>query len=163
MTNNDYEKVIAIFKYLKLYVNNPTIDENFQDRLIIQKIAFISQSLGIEMSYNFGFYKKGPYCPQLTKDYYSNPESITSLNTNTKLSEYDIKILNLIKKFIFSHPVYFKHKTDLLQAISTILYFKSNNPKILDDDLLRVTKIAKPYLSDRIIMVAINLVRRIIV
>ncbi len=158
---NDYEKLIPIFKYLKLHLNNPTFDENFRDRLMIQKITFISQSLGVKMKYNFGLYKKGPYCPQLTDDYYNNPELIMSLKTNMKLTEYETKILDKIRENIFLHPIYFKYKTDLLQAISTILYFKDNNPKLLDDDLIKFTKTEKPYLSDRIIMIAINLVKKL--
>jgi uncharacterized protein YwgA len=156
---NDYEKLVAIFKYLNLRLNNPTLDDNFRERLIIQKIAFISQSLGIAMGYDFNLYKKGPYCPRLTDDYYNNPEAIMFFRTEVQLAAYEIKRLNKISEIIFSHPIYFKYHTDLLQAISTILYFKDNDPKLFSDDLFRLTKTSKPYLSDRIVMVGLNLVK----
>lgn len=157
----DFEKIIAIFEYLNFQLKNPSLDENFRERLTIQKVVFISKSLGIEMSYKFNLYKKGPYCPQLTEDYYNDPTSIMSFKTNVKLTNYEINILNKIKLIVFSHPIYFKYRTDLLQAISTILYMKDNDPNLVNDDLMRLTKAEKPYLSDRMIIIAINLVKKL--
>ena len=57
--SNDYGKVRAILKYLEIKLRNPTEDEHFRDRLIIQKIVFISKILDISLDYHFGLYKKG--------------------------------------------------------------------------------------------------------
>lgn len=113
------------------------------------------------MNYYFNLYKKGPYSPQLTDDYYKNPSALMTFKTNNHLTDIEIKKLNRIKKVVFKHPVYFKSKTDLLQALSTLLYFKDNDSKLLNDDLLRLTKNAKPYLSERIIIIALNLVEEL--
>jgi len=160
---NDYEKVLGIIKFLNLNLRNPTPDEHFRDRLIIQKITHISQFLGLGLNYDFNLYIKGPYSPQLTEDYYKfhNNESISSLNLSSasSLSNEEINYLKKIKNMIFSQPLFKSHKVDLLQAISTIMYFIRDTPSLSDEDLILKTKNEKPYLTDRIIWNAMNMVK----
>ena len=161
--SNDYGKVRAILKYLKIDLRNPTEDEHFRDRLIIQKISFISKFLGIGLNYNFGLYKKGPYSPELTDDYYSYHENdqplVYKFGTVPTLNMEEYRILDKIKGVIFSHPIYTSHTLDLLQAISTILYFRMKDPNSSMEQLIYNTKIEKPYLTERIITIAMNLVK----
>jgi len=46
-------------------------------------------------------------------------------------------------------------------AISTILYFFEDESRVSEDDLIFKTKMEKPYLTDRIIRVALNLVKKL--
>ncbi len=158
---NDFEKLISILSYLNIKLRDPTFDNHFVDRVIIQKIAFISKSLGIKLNYNFNLYKKGPYCPELTNEYYENPNAIINLETTANLSKEEKQVLDKIKNVIFSHALYRAHKIDLLQAISTILFFIEDTSRISEDDLIFKTKMEKPYLTDRIIRIALNLVRKL--
>ncbi len=41
------------------------------DRKLIQKVVYLGQQLGLPLSYSFGWYKRGPYSPRLTRDYYT--------------------------------------------------------------------------------------------
>ena len=161
--SNDYGKVRAILKYLKIDLRNPTEDEHFRDRLIIQKISYISKFLGIGLNYNFGLYKKGPYSPELTDDYYSyhetDPPLVYKFGTVPTLNIEEYRILDKITDVIFSHPVYTSHRIDLLQAISTILYFRMKDPNSSIEQLIYNTKTEKPYLTERIITIAMNLVK----
>ena len=161
--SNDYGKVRAILKYLKIDLRNPIEDEHFRDRLIIQKLVFISKFLGIGLNYSFGLYKKGPYSPTLTDDYYSyhenDPPLVYKFGTIPSLNMGESRILEKMKDVIFSHPIYKTHKLDLLQAISTILYFRMKEPNSSVDQLVYNTKTEKPYLTERIVTIAMNLVK----
>lgn len=158
---NDFEKLISILSYLNIELRNPTFDNHFSDRVIIQKMAYISKSLGIKLEYSFNLYKKGPYCPELTIEYYNNPIALLNLETTVNLMIKEKQVLEKIKNAIFTHILYKTHKIDLLQAISTMLYFIEKNSRISEDDLIVNTKMEKPYLTDRIIRVALNIVKKL--
>lgn len=158
----DFEKIIFALKYWNLILEDPTKDKNFQSRLIIQKLAYICQSLGVEMKrYHFNIYKNGPYSPDLTSDYYNNPSLINSLRTEYKPTPNEIVVFDKVEEIILSNPLNIKHQADLLEAISTVLYFKNYNSKFLDDDLFEKTLDEKPFLSDKIVIIAINLVKKL--
>ncbi len=45
--------------------------QTFGDRLILQKTVYLLQAFGIYLGYQFNWYLRGPYSPQLTKDAFS--------------------------------------------------------------------------------------------
>lgn len=161
--NKDYEKVIAILKNLNLNLKDPKRAINFQTRLVIQKIVFLSKFMKIKLnSYNFSLYKNGPYSPGLTADYYQNNELITTLDTVVQLTPKEKEIVDNINDLILSHPLNNYHQADFLEAISTAYYFKYYNEALLDDDLFEKTKAEKPYISDKIIVIAINALKKLL-
>jgi len=99
----------------------------------------------------------------LTEDYYKyhtgEPTSKLNLSRAGNLNDRDIKILTNISDMIFSQPLFKTHKIDLLQAISIIMYFIEKHSNISDDEIIINTKNEKPYLTDRIIWNAMNLVK----
>ena len=158
----DLEKIIFALKYWDLTLEDPTKDRNFQTRLTIQKLTHICQVLGVEMkSYHFSLYKNGPYSPTLTNDYYDNPFLMNTLKTGYKPSKIEFKVFDRVKEVILAHSLNIEHQADLLEAISTVLYFKKYNHKLLDDDLFERTIDEKPFLSDKIITIAINLAKKL--
>jgi uncharacterized protein YwgA len=160
--NKDFEKMIHALKYWGLILEDPTKDENFQSRLIIQKLTHICQILGVEMKrYHFSLYKNGPYSPDLASDYYNFSSQFNSLRTDYKPTSAEIGVFDNIKEEILQHSLNNEHQADLLEAISTVSYFKDRNPKFLDDDLFEKTMNEKPYLSDKIVTIAINLVKKL--
>jgi uncharacterized protein YwgA len=42
--------------------------QTFSDRLILQKTVYLLQAFGIYLGYQFNWYLRGPYSPQLAKD-----------------------------------------------------------------------------------------------
>ena len=46
---SDFNKVIAILRNLNVNIQNPKKEENFQTRLIIQKLVFLSKIIGINL------------------------------------------------------------------------------------------------------------------
>lgn len=158
---DDFEKVIIALKYWNLKLKNPKEEKNFQDRLIIQKLTFLLKYLGIKMSYYFTLYRNGPYCAELTQDYYHNSWRIVNLDTHLKPFPREKKIFDRINEVVFSHPLYKKYPASLLEAVSTAYYLKQFNTDMLDDELFKHSKNEKPYLSDKIIIIAINLVKKL--
>lgn len=55
----------------------PTI-ETIDDRKRVQKAVYLGQLAGVKLGYRFGWYLKGPYSPDLTKDYYSLADAIAT-------------------------------------------------------------------------------------
>jgi uncharacterized protein YwgA len=159
---NDFKKVIAILKHLNLNLKDPKKPINFQTRLIIQKIVFLSKYMKIKLgSYNFSLYKNGPYSPGLTADYYQNNDLITTLVSEVQLTPKEKGIVDSIKNLILNHPLNIYHQADFLEAISTAYYFKYYDEALLDDELFERTKAEKPYISDKIIIIALNTVKKL--
>ena len=135
----DFEKLIAGLKYWNIQLDNPNDDRNYQSRLILQKLAFLCKSLGIQMNYWFALYKHGPYCPTLTIDYYMHPNLVSSLITTYKPTPLDLKNYDKIQKFVLSHPLFKDHKIDLLEAVTTVQFLNQKNSEDLDDVLFEKT------------------------
>ena len=152
----DFKKILAALKYWNISLSDPSIQRNFQSRMILQKLTFICQSLGIQLKYKFNLYVHGPYCSALAGDYYQYHNNVLKGSTSYVLGTMEMEILEVIKDYIFSHPVYERNKMDFLEAIATIFYYRKNYPELLDDGIFKRTKKNKPYLKDRIITVAIN-------
>jgi uncharacterized protein YwgA len=45
--------------------------QTFRDRLVVQKTVYLLQAFGIYLGYQFRWYLRGPYSPQLTRDAFS--------------------------------------------------------------------------------------------
>ena len=158
----DFQKVIAILNNCKVRLRNPKVKKNFQSRLIIQKIIFLSKFLGITLKkYNFSLYKNGPYSPDLTLDYYNNCELVTSLETDYHLTPEEQEIVEKINKIVLEHPLNKYNQADLLEAVSTAYYIKHYDEDILDDVLFERAKEEKPFISAKIITIAINQVKKL--
>jgi len=161
--NKDFKKVVSILKYLNLNLDDPKRPTHFQTRLIIQKIVFLSKFMGIKLKkYNFSLYKNGPYSPSLTADYYQNNDLITTLTSDVQLIPIEKEIVNKISDLILNHPLNNFHQAAFLEAVSTAYYFKCYNETLLDDVLFEKTKAEKPYISDKIIVIAINTIKKLL-
>jgi len=161
--NKDFKKVIAILKHLNLNLKDPKRAINFQTRLVIQKIVFLSKFMEIKLNrYNFGLYKNGPYSPDLTADYYQNSELITTLEVEVHLTPREVEVVDKINDLILNHPLNEYHRADFLEAISTAYFFKYYNEALLNDELFEKTKAEKPYISDKIIVIALNTIKKLL-
>ncbi|HEX4212150.1 MAG TPA: hypothetical protein VIA06_02335 [Candidatus Dormibacteraeota bacterium] len=48
----------------------PARVDTFQDRLALQKATYLAQAAGLQLGYRYSWYLKGPYSPDLTRDYF---------------------------------------------------------------------------------------------
>jgi uncharacterized protein YwgA len=66
---------------LKLFLDELGVSDSIDtvdDRKRVQKAIYLGQLSGLDLGYRFGWYLKGPYSTDLTKDYYSLAEAIAS-------------------------------------------------------------------------------------
>jgi uncharacterized protein YwgA len=45
--------------------------DSLDDRLLIQKSVYLGQLTGVDLGYRYSWYVRGPYCTNLTQDYYA--------------------------------------------------------------------------------------------
>jgi hypothetical protein len=66
---------------LKLVLNELGVEANIDtidDRKRVQKAVYLAQLPGVDLGYRFGWYLRGPYSTDLTKDYYALAEATTT-------------------------------------------------------------------------------------
>ncbi|KAG2472740.1 MAG: hypothetical protein NPMRTH4_1800002 [Nitrosopumilales archaeon] len=77
---------------------NVSLDK-FNDRLILQKLGYLAQSLGASGGFNFSWYLRGPYSPILTKMLYKAEKSgVFKKKPNLYVDEK--KIVKKLKKLL---------------------------------------------------------------
>jgi uncharacterized protein YwgA len=69
-------KLIALKLFLE-ELGVPSNIDTVDERKRVQKSIYMGQIAGVDLGYHFGWYLKGPYSPELTKDYYDLDEVIT--------------------------------------------------------------------------------------
>jgi len=115
MKDKDKDKVIACLKQIGLKVD----PDNFDDRLIIQKIVYLLKIKGLNIGYYYGtpyFEKRGVYSKELADDYCNNAPEFRGLVTNYALKEDEYEIIDEFRSiFDISIP--------LLEAGTTYAYF----------------------------------------
>ncbi len=106
-------KVVACLKEIGF---KPKIDE-FQDRLIIQKVVYLLQRKGIDSKFEYNLHVRGPYSPDLTKEVYGHKITVERLETNSRLSNVES---NAVKEF---KELFSELKPSILEVAATYSYF----------------------------------------
>jgi uncharacterized protein YwgA len=81
----ELKKLIALIKESGIKVNV----DNFQDRLILQKLVYLLKLSGINLGYSFSLYVRGPYSPDLTKEFYEYKDTVNNLQTDYRPKKND--------------------------------------------------------------------------
>ncbi|MFX1394819.1 MAG: hypothetical protein ACFFAH_14765 [Promethearchaeota archaeon] len=155
-----FNKVIAILKYLEVSLKRP--DRDFNSRFMIQKIAFLSKALGISLYHNFSIYVNGPYSHVLAIDYYEDPKAVENHISDAELTVNEQRLLDKIKEKILDHPITEEYEAEFIEAVSTIIYFKLNNPELSNDDIFVKVKQTKPHLKEWMIIIANNVSKQLL-
>jgi len=154
---DDLEKVIAGLKYWNLILDPVN---SYENRFLLQKLTFLSQSLGMKLSYNFGLYVAGPYCSQLADDYYKHSNRITSLQTDYRTTKKENEIFMKIKRYVIDRQVNEK-RMSFIEGVATIQKLYLDGHATTEEELHYKTKEIKPHLSDYIIIIALNAVKQL--
>ncbi|MGD0817828.1 MAG: hypothetical protein ABR986_05440 [Methanomassiliicoccales archaeon] len=110
---NRFEKVKACLKMLGY---TSLSSENFEDKLVIQKIVYLIQLKGMRTGYAFNLYVRGPYSPDLTSDIYEHSEELEHLDSHDGLSDVEQRYVEEFKKTIELKP-------SQLEVAATYSYF----------------------------------------
>lgn len=146
-------KIFAIFKV----INNRYPDmKQHKDRLNIQKLTYILQSIGLDLGYTFSWYVKGPYSTELASDAFRYTESESNDDIGLTKSER-----NSIEKLqsTFSDEIKDPNKLELYASLLFIK--KQNNLTFLERGKLadNLTSL-KPWFSKEETIAAIEKLKR---
>ncbi|GMT42028.1 MAG: hypothetical protein IEMM0002_0439 [bacterium] len=143
-------RLIVIKLFLK-ELDIPSEIRTVDDRKKIQKAIYLGQLSGVDLGYRFSWYLMGPYCPDLSKEYYSLVEAIESGDKGYKEMRIVPSLGKKLRKIrpLLSVPEDVKKKLkqeEWLELVSSLHFLIkiSGYTKKKADDLL---KNQKPRLS----------------
>ena len=141
--SSSIDRVIACLKYLEISPKIRAKNKDYRGRFFTQKTAFLAKALGINLPYSFTPFVSGPYSHDLACDYYANADKVETLDSDYKLSNQEIEILDKIKS---CSGIY--ESMTLMESTATTVYLKEQTPEMSDDDLFAELKRLKPHLTD---------------
>ena len=134
MANERLEGLKAFVQFLENHCGFTFNVNRFNHRIMLQKYVFIAKSLGWPNDYAYNLYIRGPYSPDLAKDYYNLDGCPTVDEDKTPIRSLD--------KERFARAISGKN-VEWLEVGTTMLSVYHNNKERIDED-----KIAQ-FLLDR--------------
>jgi hypothetical protein len=116
---------------LKLVLDSleiPSSIRTFDDRKRVQKAVYLAQRVGIPLGYRFGWYIKGPYCSDLTSDYYSLARALAAGHKDhvgKKLKKGVQEKLNKIRPLLVEPDWFSGPQEDWLELVASLDYLVS--------------------------------------
>jgi len=114
-------------------------EDGLEDRLRLQKAAFLLKHLGVApfTLFNFNLYVRGPYSPDLAECYY-HLEAETA-PVEVKLDREKEELLNW----------FLSHDSKWLEIASSIISLKRTYRKIDEDEVYSILKMSKPWVDQQ--------------
>jgi len=138
---------------LKLVLEGLGLDldiSSVKKRMEKQKAIYLAQIAGVDLGYRYGWYKKGPYCPKLTSDYYdldcttgSDDGTILITSISTELESVRTNSIESASK---------PEELDMVEWMELLasLHFLKNVSKYDDDKAETFLAEKKPHLANHI-------------
>ena len=115
--------------------------DQFDGRLILQKTIYILKSFGIDLGYEFNWYRHGVYSPDLTSDgfdlvdVYDDIQEIDMRYASNKTQSHFQNFLNFMSDK--------KSDADTLELASSICFWDYRKPN--KDETIKMVNTVKPY------------------
>ena len=141
---------LTVLKLILDELGIPDSIETVDDRKRVQKAIYLTQLTGVHLGYRFGWYKKGPYSPDLTKDYYALADAIQVEGeefASVKLQPEVRKRLDRVKPLLdVPHGVSLQQE-DWLELVSSVHFLRkiSKRTQVQSVDVINAEK---PQLSE---------------
>lgn len=139
------DKVISYMKMMGM--KKPKVD-NFQDKIVVQKVVCLLDIMGVKTGYNFSLYIRGPYSTMLTREMYSHTAEFEGMKTDYVPSGREAEALGQIGEASGFEPA-------MLEIMATFAYIWKRQGKTTREAMLE-TKQLKPFYSDGQMAVATN-------
>jgi len=136
------ERLAAILSQLARSTGQSYNPSDFASRLRIQKSIYLLKALGYNpvSRYSFGAYVRGPYSPDLARDYYALPSGIVENTAPVAIpSRYLGPVVDAVKR-----------GNDFLEAVATLHLYCDRNRNSKRTDILDYVRYLKPELGDRL-------------
>jgi len=144
------EKLIAYLNLLGIRINN----DSFESRMKAQKLAYIIQSLLGEHLYSFNFYVRGPYSPDLAREYFEHASEFASGKSNYKPSSDEREKLEHARTFLSNMSL------SEFEIVAGLLYLMREKGLNEDDAELKLHEL-KPQLKLEDIWKGTNTIKKL--
>jgi len=127
--------------------------EHFDDRLRLQKLAYLSQKLGASYQFPFSWYVHGPYSTSLTSVLFSGDE-VGAFDEDVTLNTKEKHVVKNLKSLLGENVC----NSFFLELYASIWYFTPNR-KLSGEDkkhVLELIRIEKPHFNEARIKVALE-------
>jgi hypothetical protein len=143
-------KLLALKLFLDELQVNAAID-TLDDRKRVQKATFLGQIAGADLGYRFGWYIRGPYSPELTRDYYALDELKSSgeeLNPENKILRRPMRErLEAVRPLLDKPDDFPLSQEDWLELVASYHYLRKIN-RLDHGGAAQVFGREKPHLTD---------------
>lgn len=99
--------------------------ETLQERILIQKKFYLLQTNGAKLGFNYGWYKRGPYCTELTKVVYNQKEDPEDIS-GCSLSDSVKVLINKVNTFIMSTKIEGLNEQEWAELLASLHYLHNN-------------------------------------
>ncbi len=124
--------------------------ESFDDRLILQKTVYLMQSFDLYVGYNFTWYIRGPYSPDLTKDGFGLRESWDATPEGRFKEEKDEE--NFKKFILFLGDK--KYDAGWLEILASIHFLKKVRNNLNKEEIITIVKNKQSYFTKKMCLQA---------
>lgn len=133
------DRLQAVLNILTTSLRTPLGAATFRSRFQTQKLVYLLQAFGYApvRSYRFGTYLRGPYCTELTKEYYALREAPV---TPASVPPPEPRVLDALRQAL-------REGDDFLEAATTMHRLHSIEGRGAPDLPARLREI-KPLISD---------------
>ena len=144
------EELIAYLNLLGIRINN----DSFESRMKAQKLAYIIQSLLGKHLYSFNFYVRGPYSPDLARDYFEHASEFASGKSSYEPSSDEREKLEHARTFLFNMSL------SEFEIVAGLLYLMQEKGLNEDDAELKLHEL-KPQLKLEDIWKGTNTIKKL--
>ena len=142
---------VILYAAFQEVFKRPFVFSNFDDRLRIQKMAYLIQSQGIRLGdYGFRWYKRGPYSQAVQDDAIfvsANTEIVKAESSTIEFTQRANEVFEKINSFIKEKPK--AYSDDIwLEAIAS-LHFLKKHKGYDNQKAIGILESEKPHLADR--------------
>lgn len=113
---------------------------SFNGRVIFQKTAYLLQEFGITLGYNFNWYLRGPYSPQLTRDG-GKLQEVAEIKLPTEEEKKFERFLDFLTA---------KDDSNWLETLASILFIKKISPSRNKEEIAMELKKHQQHLTKEI-------------
>jgi uncharacterized protein YwgA len=119
---------------------------SLEDRVKLQKAVYLAQAAGLPLGYRYSWYIRGPYSPDLTRDYFALAPSSARKEEELKLSPTAQQAIDRVKPLMEVPAQAQGLKPDAwLEIVASVHYLKKES-QLPHEKALETLKRQKPYL-----------------
>ena len=137
---------------LKLFLDTLGIDDRIEtvdDRKRVQKAVYLGQLSGIDLGYRYGWYRMGPYCPALTRDYYALESELAAGALDPEGHVLNAEAVEKLKAItpLLKSPMEDVDQEDWLELLASVHFLRKVSGQS-NEEALTILRQQKPHIAD---------------